>query len=121
MRVDKSMPHVSFEALRNSMPGSDAYTPEFVAILDEYLKSFTLPSDLNTPKPRRPCLKCGSLYAGFTWSIQHGEGHCSECGWPARAYHFITDETGAECRLVMTLQYHPIAVTVRRKRKAKQK
>jgi hypothetical protein len=61
------------------------------------------------PLLEQKCLYCGESYT-FTWGLTHGEGHCTECGWPARLYHFIKDESGNETRVVKLLQVHPDAI-----------
>ena len=116
----KTKTHVAvatFDAMRKWIPGADAFTTAFISTLDDYLKIFACPSDAQAEKTRYPCLKCGELYAGFHWGIQHGTGSCSKCGWPARAYHFVTDETGTEVRISMVLQYHPDGVVRKRRKK----
>ena len=67
------------------------------------------------------CVCCGSKQGGdfndallgllghsegskFKWGLQHGEGVCSVCNWPARAYHF---DVGPIKRFEAILQYHP--------------
>lgn len=61
------------------------------------------------------CVCCGKQQGGdiiaslignayFRWGIAHGEGFCSNCGYPARAYHF---NVGPIKRLPIILQYHP--------------
>ena len=56
------------------------------------------------------CLNCGralmGLLGSFTWGIIHGEGVCSHCGWPARAYHYY-EVDGEERSFQAVLQYHP--------------
>jgi len=62
------------------------------------------------------CLNCGERLDGFlgtfTWGIAHGEGKCSKCGWPCRAYHNPKDAEGDifDRRLQIILQYHPSGV-----------
>lgn len=36
---------------------------------------------------------CGGGY--FTWGMVHGAGHCGNCHWPGRYYHFLA-EPGTE-------------------------
>lgn len=39
----------------------------------------------------------GFLTGSFEWGIVHGEGSCSACGWPVKAYHRLyLDERGDE-------------------------
>ncbi len=64
------------------------------------------------------CLCCGRSLGGmlgtFQWGMCHGEGTCTNCGWPARALHYIKDEKGEELcdgPINMILQYHPSRVS----------
>jgi hypothetical protein len=70
--------------------------------LDAYLKAF-LP-----PNKDRKCVNCGLTLGGlvgrFTYGICHGEGYCSECGYPGRANHY---NFGPIDSLTFILQYHP--------------
>lgn len=115
----KNITRATFAELRQLIPRSATFTPEFATIIDAYLNRFAMPRDVKDVRPQNPCLKCDSLYAGFHWGIQHGCGSCSKCGWPARAYHFVMDENGIERRLVIVLQYHPDEVKVARKTSGK--
>jgi len=100
------------------------FTPETAADLREtlegYVKAFAKPVRReagNDLVGQHLCLKCGESLDGFLigtfeWGLAHGEGHCSKCGWPARAYHFIKHNgedlfTGPLRRI---LQYHPDVV-----------
>lgn len=54
---------------------------------------------------------------GFEWGIAHGEGRCSNCGWPCTAHHFVRKKVGDQYEQVITLrnfilQYHPANVSV---------
>lgn len=51
----------------------------------------------------------------FTWGIVHGEGFCSACKWPARAYHF---DVGPIKRFEAILQYHPDELNAREEKAA---
>lgn len=70
-----------------------------------YSEGFAQPADDGT------CLCCGA-YASFTWGLQHGEGSCAKCGWPARMYHFIKTPEGEDKRVVRLLQYHPAIISI---------
>jgi len=61
------------------------------------------------------CLSCG-ITSTFKWGIRHGEGACSNCSWPARAFHFFRQNDGTDRRVICVLQYHPSGV-VRTRRK----
>jgi hypothetical protein len=101
-----------------------------VAILEEYLKPFAKlvrrPEDAEhkgddfTGLRSMRCLACGEPLAGmlghFSWGLAHGEGACS-CGWPARAYHYITLPDGSDMMeggrpFICILQYHPDQITI---------
>ena len=62
------------------------------------------------------CLKCDVQLDGamgsFQWGIANGEGTCSNCSWPARAYHSPKDDEGKifDRPLEKILQYHPSGV-----------
>ena len=81
-------------------------SPEDETALDAHFKHFLPPGK---------CCMCGAQQGGdaissalglakFTWGIQHGEGFCYFCKWPARAYHY---DIGPIKKLVIILQYHP--------------
>ncbi len=65
------------------------------------------------PLPNGECLCCGRI-GMFTWGLAHGEGHCHECGWPARLYHFVKLPDGKDDRIVRLLQYHPDGISLRK-------
>lgn len=79
---------------------SDDLPAEDRDAMAEYFKHFA--------KPKGVCIKCGARLGGllgsFRWGIQHGEGECSQCGYPARGYH---RDVGPIEFLPMVLQYHP--------------
>lgn len=59
----------------------------------------------------RRCV-CGSWLGGilgtFQWGITHGEGACTACGHPARAYHRVVVEGWGELNLPLgAVPYHP--------------
>lgn len=89
-------------------------------VINEYLSVFAKP----VPRDgdgllfgKHACLKCGEPLSGacgtFKWSLAHGEGACSKCAWPARAYHRpqYKEEELFTGPLVFVLQYHPEHVT----------
>lgn len=50
----------------------------------------------------------GGFLGSFNWGVAHGEGSCSSCGHPCRAYHHITVPDGGEVDLGLgPLPYHP--------------
>lgn len=71
--------------------------------INEYLSDFVF---------SEKCLGCEHDMTGilgmFQWGIQHGEGNCSNCGYPARAYHRVPDVVNWQN---MVLQYHPKTLT----------
>lgn len=98
--------------------------------LDAYFRVFVdLPKN---DKGEALCLGCGSSFgrdalsafllgscSGRTtweWSITHGECHCRECGWPARAYHYDVgqhdDGTPIFTRMNVTLAVHPAELRI---------
>ena len=92
---------------------------EVLAAIAAYLEPFAAPQWPNGKPPESAdflgldsprCLKCGTpqggIFGAFSWGIAHGEGACS-CGWPARAYHSITDSQGEIVYFNVVLQYHP--------------
>lgn len=101
----KGVPHATFADVFKVVEGETA-DPAVVAELDKYLGHFA---------PGNDCLGCGKPLAGdilrqfaglatFTWGLAHGEGHCRECGYPARAFH---RNVGPVEFFKAVLQYHP--------------
>lgn len=81
----------------------------FIKTINEYLKDF-IPND--------NCINCekalGGIFGTFDWGLAHGEGFCSNCGYPARGKHYIklkklVVDGKEENRLTLPfiLQYHP--------------
>lgn len=50
----------------------------------------------------------GVLVGTFRWGLAHGEGRCADCGWPARAYHYLNDAEGKVLSLTAVLLYVPL-------------
>lgn len=107
----RNLPHLRASDI--SEPIED--TPEAKAqfeMLDKYLNAFVAVQG-------GACICCGAQQgakdaiealfgkAKFRWGFVHGEGICSECGYPARAMHYIGE--GAEQIVIrnLILQYHP--------------
>ncbi len=98
-------------------PEGEAEATSLMKCLDEYFKQFSAPVVLdegNALLGGQRCLNCDAVLSGvlgsFQWGIAHGEGTCSSCGWPARAYHRPKDQDGEEIcdgALQVILQYHP--------------
>jgi len=89
----------------------------FIKIINKYLRMFV--SD-------KKCINCeedlSGIFGTFNWGIVHGEGHCSNCGYPARGRHYIKaknlvidDKEETELILPFILQYHPSELRQRRK------
>ena len=100
--------HCTHQSIGMSITGEDA--SEVTAPLDGYLYLFAAPTD-------GKCLKCDAQLTGilgsFMWGLVNGEGTCSSCGWPARAYHRPEETDGSEIfdrPLELILQYHPDCV-----------
>ncbi|MHC4644204.1 MAG: hypothetical protein ACYTBJ_01785 [Planctomycetota bacterium] len=53
---------------------------------DAYFQAFAQTEDGKCPNCDTPL---GGLLGSFAWSIAHGEGRCSSCGWPCRAIHYV--------------------------------
>lgn len=108
--------HCTVDDIGLEITGADA--PPLIAALNEYLSAFAKPIKSDREGGgmvgNTLCLKCGETLDGilgtFQWGLAHGEGTCSKCGWPARAYHRPKDNGGEEMFnqvLEMILQYHP--------------
>lgn len=80
-----------------------------IATMDAWARQFT-------PMANGKCINCGALQGGdliqsafglarFTWGLAHGSGHCADCGYPARAYHYDLPLFKGMANLI--LQYHP--------------
>lgn len=94
-------------------------TADVAQRLNEYFSHFLAPKD-------GKCVCCGALQgasnvlealvtARFRWALQHGEGFCSDCGYPARAMHYI-GKGDEEIRITnFILQYHPDELSFDRK------
>ena len=89
------------------------YKSEIRKRINEYLKTFVKPVVSLDKKGNFQfyrCISCDCVLSGlfgtFEWGIAHGEGYCSKCGYPARAFHKI-DEPGWKMTFSNILQYHP--------------
>lgn len=101
----------------------DADTIALLAVVDSQLCMFAEPTESADGGDgfiigKHPCLCCGRPLSGmlgtFQWGICHGEGKCTNCGWPARALHYIKDGKGEDLfdrSIPMVLQYHPSQVS----------
>lgn len=108
--------------------------PKLIEDMTAYLHKFAARKlgDDGRPLAGNPCICCGydlcggmvgflmGSKGGFKWGLAHGEGYCSECGWPARLYHFVKDRDGKDLLTFrhVVLQYHPDGINVREKETA---
>lgn len=124
MTPSNDIKHLDWREVIKAQEGTDAAV---CAALDAYFEPFAaLPGEVTEDgsfkiAPGQPCINCGEGLSdgmmalmgfskgGFEWGITHGEGHCRNCGWPTRAYHFIKDADGNDLMTLrgVLLQYHP--------------
>ena len=109
----KRLPHCAWTDIFLAKEGGEIAEADQAALAD-YFAHF-LP-------PREDCAGCGSKLvsrdiidvaigtATFEWGLVNGEGHCSRCRWPARAYH---RDVGPIKFLNCILQYHPNELSIR--------
>jgi hypothetical protein len=94
----EGLPHCQIEDVMKVTEGQD----KELALIAEHLHKFVPPQN---------CISCDAQLEGFfgcfEWGLVHGEGHCTECGYPARAYHRINDDKGEMLSFTYVLQYHP--------------
>jgi len=75
--------------------------------VQKYLDNFVSQNE------KHECIQCGveltGILGSFRWGLVSGEGHCCNCGYPARAHHSIKDENEEEMFTIKNyvLQYHP--------------
>lgn len=107
-----NVPHAEWADLAIALHGAadPAASQELRADLNTYAARYAKPESNN-----RNCLACDECMAGFEWGLQHGEGHCRQCGWPATLYHFIKDRNGTDLTVIrgIMLQYHPSALRLK--------
>lgn len=129
----KNLPHATVASVGIGVKLKDGETaPEAIELcakmnaqLDVYYHHFTDLVD-------RKCIGCGSTLVGkdlvdsyivgatFEWGLAHGEGHCVECGYPARALHYVKfDNDEGELKFSRVLQYHPSELKHRDEEKKK--
>jgi hypothetical protein len=128
--MEKTIEKMNWRTVIDAQPETPQST---IDALDKYFEAFAQVSltekDGKKILGEQPCIKCDEPLngmmammfgkGGFTWGIAHGEGHCKNCGWPARAYHFIKDSDGKDLMTLrnVILQYHPDYVTERKRKK----
>lgn len=110
----KTVDVCTMESIGMEITGEDA--PPVVASINEYLSVFAAPQkgeNGNFLRGSLTCLRCEESLDGalgtFQWGLAHGEGACSKCGWPARAYHSPQHEGESlfSSPIQFILQYHP--------------
>lgn len=109
-----STPHCAPADIETTFgPGA---TPEQIEDFTAYLRRYAAPKPIEEGwiTPGRPCLVCNEV-GSFEWGLQHGEGHCTKCHWPATLYHFVNDRNGKELVTIrgLLLQYHPDQIRLR--------
>jgi hypothetical protein len=105
------------EVVREDAAAEGKNPDEVIAALDAYFAPFTPMVDGSK------CVGCDKTQGGdifeaalglacFTWGLAHGEGYCSNCGWPARGYHYKMPWPfpQSERPVGLILQYHPSAL-----------
>jgi len=113
----KSLPRCTFDALGVKLVPKDGAAPEQVEKEITEIRSWVDIQVARFIPPQKECIGCGRVIAAanvleafalatFTYGLAHGEGSCSNCGYPARANHYpIGDAPGL--RFDRVLQYHP--------------
>jgi len=102
----KSLPRCQWDSILKINEGGEPPSEDEARTMNEYFNRFLVP---NT---EMRCVGCGkvqtgilaALVGGFQWGLQHGEGTCVTCGYPARALHY---DVSFIQRLPFLLQYHP--------------
>lgn len=105
--LERATPAVFNATIKDDAPDR-AEAEVLLKTIADYLSQFV--------PPKSECICCGSRLCGkdmvdaflsgasFTWGLAHGEGHCRECGYPARAHHRIGEILTVNNFI---LQYHP--------------
>ena len=105
------LPHLRAADIVNPIENSAEQKKQW-DMIDAYVKAFT-------PMQDNKCICCGEPQgarnladvvlgtARFKWGLAHGEGRCSECGYPARAIHYIGKGDDEIVMRNVLLQYHP--------------
>ena len=121
--LDENTPVCTIEDMPFTVSGQDAQ--KVTDIVNNYLKDFAKPkkSDAadNLIQGNTKCLMCDAILGGvlgsFRWGIAHGEGICSNCGYPCRAYHRpqLDGEDMFDRAIPIILQYHPKHISKKEK------
>lgn len=127
-KIATDIEHCTINDIGIEITGEDAQP--LIDSINDYLYIFAKPIqryNKNTHfhgflEGKHVCLQCGSPLGGmlgsFTWGLCWGEGYCSKCSWPCRAYHVPKDDEGKifDRPLDRILQYHPNNVTTKGKK-----
>lgn len=133
--MKNSLENISYFNWRDVLIPKEDCGRDFIAALDKHFSMYaaiplTKKEGEKTVIGDIPCIQCGDIQnsglmgavmgTGFEWGLQHGEGRCKGCGWPATLYHFVRDKNGKEVLTLrgFLLQYHPDNVTAKHKKTA---
>ena len=89
-----NIPHATIADITiDAPPTVEGITEHF----ERHLSHYAAPKKDEAGENRsgQPCIACDATHS-FTWGMVHGAGHCTNCGWPASLYHFITDQEGKQ-------------------------
>lgn len=119
----RNLAHVTFSDLFHVDEGK--LTPDEIGAVNAYLHRFALLRDddgtrcpgCNAILTRKDAVSGFLLGATFEWGLTHGVGHCRDCGYQARAYHF---DVGPIKRFEAVLPYHPDELMTEAERAAKE-
>lgn len=115
-RIDELRTSTPKASMPDILTGEPPYDPEITPLIVEYLTHYAAPKkDANGKNlPGQPCIACDATHS-FTWGIEHGHGHCTQCTWPGTLYHFIHNKDGEEVMVIRgtLLWAHPEKVSVR--------
>lgn len=106
-------------ALADMATVKDGTDPKFITDCETYFGNFVKPVRDESQNGVQRCFHCGEYLTGlasfllgrggFEWGITHGEGHCTNCRWPARGHHFAKAADGSDLFTLhnFVLSYHP--------------
>lgn len=106
----KSLP-MSFDLKEGTGKEARKSRDAFIKKMNKYLEDFLPPNE------KLECINCGEVLVGyfgaFEWGLAHGEGHCKNCSYPARGYHYTKNiDSKRKGRLELILQYHPSVLSL---------
>lgn len=114
------VPHASCETIGLVLKGEASDLERGRRIMDAYFRDFTAPRhEIGDPLALARCVRCertlSGIFGTFTWGLCSGEGYCSNCNYPARAFHRIgEDGDKGKCYATLNdyiLQYHPLVLS----------